>query len=246
MAFRLDSKPDLDVASLAEEFETSSVEKTLTWVWETFCEKAAIGTSFQGSGLVIMHHAYKKLGIPLPAFTLDTGLLFPETYELKRRLEDFFEIEIESVEPQDSVDEQERNLGANLWETNPDTCCTMRKVIPLQGKLARINVWITGLRRQQSDLRKERKALELYQFDELRELHILKLNPMVTWSREQIWAYLKEHGIPFNPLHDRGYRSIGCWPCTRPIGESQNERAGRWEGFDKAECGIHTFLGENI
>ena len=103
-----------------------------------------------------------------------------------------------------------------------------------------------GIRRQQSDLRKERKALELYQFDTLRDLHILKLNPMVNWSREQVWDYLKEHEIPYNPLHDRGYRSIGCWPCTRPVGEDQNERAGRWEGFDKSECGIHTFLGQNI
>ena len=246
MAFRLDSQPDLDVGALAERFETSSVDEILSWVWDSFGEKAAIGTSFQGSGLVIMHHAYKKLGIKLPAFTLDTGLLFPETYELKRKLEDYFDVEIEAVEPQQSVDEQERTLGANLWETNPDTCCTMRKVIPLQGKLGKIDVWITGIRRQQSDLRKERKALELYQFDALRDLHILKLNPMVNWSREQVWDYLKEHEIPYNPLHDRGYRSIGCWPCTRPVGEDQNERAGRWEGFDKSECGIHTFLGQNI
>jgi phosphoadenosine phosphosulfate reductase len=137
----------------------------------------------------------------------------------------------------------------------------LRKVVPLQKKLSTLAVWITGLRRQQSDTRERTQIVELYHFDVLRDLYILKANPMATWSREAVWEYIKANGIPYNALHDRGYRSIGCWPCTRPTddgsggavggggggsGGGDNERAGRWTGFDKSECGIHTFLGESI
>ncbi len=102
------------------------------------------------------------------------------------------------------------------------------------------------LRRQQSDVRQKTQIIEVYNFDVLRDRHIIKLNPMANWSRDAVQAYLREHGIPSNALTLRGYRSIGCIPCTRPISEGQNERAGRWTGFDKTECGIHTFLGESI
>jgi phosphoadenosine phosphosulfate reductase len=122
----------------------------------------------------------------------------------------------------------------------------MRKVLPLQRKLSTLDVWITGVRRNQSDTRRTTKILELYEFDKLRSHHILKLNPMAAWSREKIWDHIKERDIPYNPLHDQGYRSIGCRPCTQPSTNPDNERAGRWEGFDKTECGIHTFLGANI
>lgn len=245
MAFLLEEHADLDVHAEAARFETESLEAVLTWTWEKFGKLAAIGTSYQGSGLVIIHHA-RKLGLDFPVFTVDTGLLFPETYELKRRLEDFFGIQIEELKPAQTVDEQYRTYGGNLWEKNPDTCCTLRKVLPLQQKLAHLHVWITGLRRNQSDTRAKTKILELYEFDRLRGNHILKLNPMANWTREAVWNYIREHNIPYNPLHDRGYGTIGCWPCTKPGGRDGNERAGRWEGFDKTECGIHTFLGANI
>ena len=125
-------------------------------------------------------------------------------------------------------------------------CCTLRKVVPLQKKLSQHAVWITGLRRQQSDTREGAQILELYHFDVLRDLYILKANPMAPWKREAVWDYIKANGIPYNALQDRGYKSIGCWPCTNPTASGENERAGRWTGFDKAECGIHTFLGESI
>ena len=143
-----------------------------------------IGTSYQGSGLVIIHHA-RKLGLDFPVFTIDTGLLFPETYELKERLEDFFGIQIESLTPAQTVAEQHETYGGNLWETNPDTCCTMRKVLPLQQKLSQLDVWITGLRRNQGTIPGPKPGiLELYEFDKLRGNHLLKLNPMANWSRE--------------------------------------------------------------
>jgi len=245
MAFLLDSRPDLDVPALAEGFEGKPLEDVLGWVWETFGDKAAIGTSFQGSGLVIIDHA-QKAGLDIPIFTIDTGLLFPETVALKNTLEDHWGIEIERIDPEQTIEEQAETMGDKLWKSRPDTCCQMRKVLPLQTKLASLDVWITGVRRGQSAERQGTKILELYEFDKLRGQHILKLNPMAAWSREGVWDYLKERAIPYNPLHDRGYRSIGCWPCTKPVGEGQSERAGRWEGFEKTECGIHTFLGQGI
>jgi phosphoadenosine phosphosulfate reductase len=236
--------PD-EVRALADRFETASLIEILTWAWERFGERAGIGTSFQGAGLVMIHHAVKA-GLSLPVFTLDTQLLFPETLETKRRLENFFELKIESLYPDQTPEQQAAELGPELWNRRPDTCCTLRKVVPLQRKLEQLAVWITGLRRQQSETREKTRILELYHFDVLRDHYILKLNPMANWSREAVWAYIAEHRIPYNPLHDRGYRSIGCWPCTKPTDSGDNERAGRWTGFDKSECGIHTFLGESI
>jgi len=245
MAFTLDSKPDLDVTALSMNLEHQSLEEVLSWCWEMFGDRAAIGTSFQGSGLVIVDHA-RKAGLDFPIFTIDTGLLFPETHALKKRLEDWWHVEIESITPEQTVEQQAETMGSELWKSRPDTCCQMRKVLPLQSKLATLDVWITGVRRGQSEHRQKTGILELYEFDKLRSHYLLKFNPMVNWSREKVWQYLHAESIPYNELHDRGYRSIGCWPCTRPVNEGQDERAGRWEGFEKTECGIHTFLGQGI
>jgi len=236
--------PDL-IHAKAEEFETASLTEILRWGWETYGERAAIGTSFQGAGIVVMHTAYEN-GFRFPIFTIDTGLLFPETLELKAKLEARLGVQIESLHPDQTVAEQAAEHGPELWNRYPDLCCTMRKVIPLQNKLKTLDVWITGLRRQQSETRTKTQIAELYKFDVLHDQYILKLNPMATWTRDAVQAYLRERDLPINVLQSRGYRSIGCMPCTRPVGEGDDERAGRWTGFDKAECGIHTFLGDNI
>lgn len=234
-----------EVHQLAATFESAAVEDILRWCWDRFGTAAAIGTSFQGAGLVTIHHAVTH-GFRFPVFTLDTGLLFPETIHLKRQLEDFFGIEIEADAPEQTVEQQSAEHGPELWARNPDLCCVLRKVLPLQRKLGALAVWITGLRRQQGAARQGTQIVERYHFDVLRDRYIVKLNPLATWSRDAVWAYLKRHRIPYNPLTDRGYRNIGCLPCTRPVADGQSERAGRWTGFAKSECGIHTFLGENI
>ena len=245
MAFTLETKHNFEVSEETERLECLSLDELLCWCWNYFGDKAAIGTSFQGSGLVIIDHALRN-GCNFPIFTIDTGLLFPETLELKKKLEDFWDVKIQSVHPEQTIEEQKKTMGPELWKTNPDSCCQMRKVLPLQSKLSSLDVWITGLRRGQSDQRKSTNVLEMYEFDKLRESYIFKLNPMVNWSRERVWSYIEVHKIPYNTLHDKGYRSIGCWPCTKAISDGQDERAGRWEGFDKTECGIHTFLGQGI
>lgn len=236
--------PDL-VRAKAAEFETAPLAEILRWTWEQFGERAAIGTSFQGAGLVAMHTAYEH-GFRFPVFTLDTELLFPETLDLKAKIETLLGIQIESLVPEQTVEQQAAELGPELWKSKPDLCCSLRKVVPLQKKLNDLDVWITGVRRQQSAARDTTKIVELYHFDVLRDRYIIKLNPMANWSREQVQAYIAERGLPTNALSARGYRSIGCQPCTRPVGEGDDERAGRWTGFDKSECGIHTFLGNNI
>ena len=234
-----------NVRLLDEQFDKLSTEKVLAWAWERFGARGAVGTSFQGAGLVMMHLA-KQAGIQFPVFTLDTGLLFPETLELKKRLEDFYGFKIESLEPDLTVQEQADVNGPELWKSNPDLCCTMRKVMPLRDRLTDLDCWITGLRRQQSDTRAGIGIIELYAIDEAAGRDIVKLNPMANWSRDAVWKYIHDHKIPYNPLHDQGYRSIGCWPCTKKTAGGENERAGRWIGFNKVECGIHTFLPKKV
>lgn len=234
-----------EVRWLNEQFNQQRTEQILEWGWRRFGNRAAIGTSFQGAGLVMIHLA-KKDGLPLPVFTLDTGLLFPETIALKKRLEDFFGLTIESLEPDLTVAEQADINGPELWKRDPDLCCTIRKVLPLRDKLSELDCWITGLRRQQSDTRAGIGIIELYAFDEASGQDIVKLNPMANWTREAVWDYLRAHQIPYNPLHDQGYGSIGCQPCTRRAANGENERAGRWTGFNKVECGIHTFMPKKI
>lgn len=229
------------VSELNARFSQAGTEEVLKWAWETFGPRAAIGTSFQGAGLVIIDLA-RQHQLDFPVFTIDTGLLFPETVALKKRLEDHFGIGIEAVEPDLSVERQAEVHGPELWARDPDSCCAMRKVVPLQGKLAELDCWITGLRRQQSDTRSGIGIVEIYEFDPANKRDIVKLNPMANWTRDAVWDHLRQRGIPYNPLHDQGYRSIGCHPCTSRDGSGAGERAGRWTGFNKVECGIHTFM----
>lgn len=228
-----------ELKSLNESFSTQTTAEIMRWAWERFGTRAAIGTSFQGAGLVMMHLA-KINHFAFPVFTLDTGFLFPETIELKRKLEEFYGFPIEGVHPDITVEQQDEAEGPELYKRNPDLCCTIRKVLPLQSKLADIDCWITGVRREQSDTRSDVGIVEVYVFDEATKRDIVKLSPMANWSREKVWEYIKGHRIPYNPLHDQGYTSIGCWPCTRAVMFGEDERAGRWSGTAKTECGLHT------
>jgi phosphoadenosine phosphosulfate reductase len=230
-----------DVADLDAQFDQQETTEVLAWAWKQFGARAAIGTSFQGAGLVMMHLA-KTARVSFPIFTLDTGLLFPETLELKKKLEDFYGWEIESINPDQTLAEQADSHGPALWSRDPDLCCTMRKVLPLQSKLRDLDCWLTGLRRQQTSERSKIGVIELYARNDAESSDMIKLNPMANWSREAVWDYIRQHQIPFNPLHTQGYHSIGCMTCTRKTGEGEDERAGRWTGFKKLECGIHTFM----
>ncbi len=222
------------------------IEKTasrLEWCWSRFGERAAVGTSLQGSGLVILDLAYER-GMRFPVFTVDTGLLFPETLALKAKVEKRLGIEIESLRPECSVEEQAVQEGDRLWERDPDRCCHLRKVLPLERKLDELDVWITGLRRDQSDGRKQTGLVDVFERQAAAGHQMLvKVSPLADWTKGEVDRYLAERDWPVNELLERGYRSIGCMPCTKAA-TGGDERAGRWEGKEKTECGIHTFLGK--
>ncbi len=225
-----------EIPALDARLASYSAADRLRWAAETFGSRAGIGTSFQPAGIVIMHLAQSH-GLKLPAFTLNTGLLFPETLELKAKLEKHLGITIEDVTPAQTVEAQAATHGPELWKRDPEKCCGLRKVESLGKKLFDLDLWITGLRRDQSSERASTPLLSLAARPDQSE--VWKLNPLVDWSREQVWDYLKKHQLPYNVLHDRGYRSIGCAPCTS-ISVSGDERGGRWPGFEKTECGLHT------
>lgn len=228
-----------EVRRLAQDFEGKHPKEILRWATEKLWPRVEISTAFGPEGLVILDVAM-QLERKMRVFTIDTGFLFPETLELKRRVEERYGIEIESLHPELSVEEQARIHGPELYRREPDRCCALRKTAPLKKKLAHLDGWVTGLRRSQSETRKKVHILDPY--DDGTGRMIIKISPLAGWTKEEVWWYIVSHDLPYNPLHDKNYVSIGCWPCTQPIEEGESERAGRWKGFQKKECGIHTFM----
>jgi phosphoadenylyl-sulfate reductase (thioredoxin) len=167
-------------------------------------------------------------------FTLDTGLFFPETYHLWRRLEERYGRPIRAVRPALSVAAQAGLHGPALWEREPDRCCYLRKVEPLAEALRGHEAWISAIRADQT---RDRNAAAVVERDPRHGL--MKVNPLLAWSSEEVWAYLRAHEVPTNPLHAQGYPSIGCHPCTSPVRPGEDARAGRWRGLAKTECGLH-------
>ena len=208
--------------------------KVLSWATDRF-PRITLATSLGPQSIVVLH-ILEQLGRSVPAFLLDTGLLFDETLAFAREVEHRFGISIERVTPSLTVDEQVEKHGAALWHLRPDQCCHIRKVQPLQRHLAGADAWIAGLRRDQSASRAEVATVA---WDDAHGL--VKVNPLAFWSRDAVWRWIAKHNLPLHPLLRGGtYTSVGCRPCTRPHSDPQDERAGRW-AFDesKTECGIH-------
>ena len=218
---------------LNQAFEKAGPDRLLQWGFDSFGTEMALGTGFGPSGMFLIHRLY-ELEIAFPIFYLDTHLLFEETYALRDRIEERFDILITRVSTDLSLEEQEQKYGAELWKTSPNRCCYLRKVLPLRNYLADKKAWITGVRRNQSETRKQTRKVE---WDP--ENEVVKINPLADWSDDRVWDYIHQHDLPYNPLHDEGYPSIGCIPCTQPVNEDEDQRAGRWSGSEKTECGIH-------
>lgn len=206
---------------------TSATEERLAELGERF-DRILVACSFQKEAMVIAHLVSETLP-QARFFTLDTGVFFPETYETWERLEDRLGITVEGRRGI-TLDEQETLYGPALWDRDPDRCCDLRKVRPLRDVLTEGDVWIAGLRREQSPERADTQPLA---WDVKHGLW--KAAPLFDWSERDVWRHINEHDLPYNSLHDAGYASIGCEPCTRP-GE---QREGRWAGTDKIECGLH-------
>lgn len=210
-----------------------SAEELLAWAARHFGEKAALASSF-GAEDVVLIDVVSRIGAPFAVFTLDTDFLFSETYELISRIEEKYGISVERLRPQLTPESQARKFGDELWKTQPDLCCQIRKVEPLTQRLKASSAWITGIRREQSPTRANARKLE---WDA--KFGLVKLNPIADWTEIQVWEYIHSRNVPYNPLHDRGYPSIGCTHCTRAVLPGEDPRAGRWSGFAKTECGLH-------
>ncbi len=213
--------------------ETWPAEDVLAWAAQRFAPRVTMATGFGAEGCVIID-LMARYRLPIDLFTLDTGLLFPETYELWTQLEARYGVTIRAVRPAQTVEEQAAVHGDQLWRREAARCCDLRKVTPLTAQLRSFDAWISAIRRDQTTARANARAVE---WDA--RFGLVKINPLVRWTKAQVWNYLREHDVPYNPLHDRGYPSIGCLPCTSAVATGEDDRAGRWRGTEKTECGLH-------
>lgn len=224
----------LEEASAA--LDQAEPEEILQWAIDRYGEGLTLACSFGGiSGMVLMD-IVQRLAPRTEVFYLDTDYLFPETYEMVDTANaKWTAANIVGYRTDVSVEEQARIHGASLWERDPDLCCEIRKVEPNRRALAGKAAWISGLRRDQSA---DRGSTPAVQWDA--KFGLVKVNPLINWDEKKVWAYIFKHSVPYNPLHDRGYPSIGCTNCTKPVNPGDDPRSGRWAGLDKDECGLHT------
>jgi len=224
---------DAEIAALNERFESAQPQAIVEWAVDTFGDGLSVGASFGGASGMAILHMVSRLKPDVHVFVLDTDYLFEETYETMRRAVPALGLtNVQVYKSKLTHEEQARQYGAALWMRDPDLCCELRKVEPNRRALEGRTAWVSGLRRDQSE---GRAAIPIISWAE--KFGVVKINPLANWSEQQTWAYILEHKVPYNPLLDRGYASIGCYNCTVP---GVQGRAGRWQGFEKDECGLHT------
>ncbi len=226
-----------DLHRIAKGFEGRDPQDILRWGIETFRDGITLACSF-GAEDVALVDMIARIDLSVPVFYLDTEYLFEETLEVRDRIARRYGIEPVAVRPKLSILEQTKLHGPDLFRSRPDLCCRIRKVEPLREHLSGFQAWITGIRRDQAPTRANAGLAE---WDPI--FNLVKLNPLASWSSDRVWEYIRAHDVPYNPLHDRNYPSIGCHPCTRPVNPGEDARAGRWANFAKKECGLHTETG---
>jgi phosphoadenosine phosphosulfate reductase len=229
-------RPSIDVDALNVELESTAPETILRWAFTTFGDDAILTCSFQHDGIVLAH-MLQQIAPQIRVVFINTGFHFAETLAYRDRIVAALPIhtfvELQPIVPRD---EFARTYGLDLYARDPDRCCQINKVEPLRRYLRDVGCWMNGRRRDQSSVRQVLRVVEVYRDG------LYKVNPLVNWTGRDSYEYLERHGIPLHPLFERGYASIGCEPCTRPVLAGEDERDGRWAGSDKTECGIHTFL----
>ena len=234
-----------------QDFESMDALPVLRWATDTFeADRIVLNTSFQYSGVAMIHMAVEA-GLRLRFATIDTLRLHPETYAFLREVEDRYGIDIEVQRPEtDQLQGMVRRFGEYLFfdsKTLQEYCCQIRKVKPNEQLLMTVDCWVSGMRRDQSDHRRDTpKAMAVSEYGSRRQ--ILKLNPMVDWGEDRLLSYIEDNNIPRHPLYDQGYKSIGCFICSTPVSDSEDQRAGRWRWFNSddrvdpeeaKECGLH-------
>ncbi|WP_342504907.1 phosphoadenylyl-sulfate reductase [Sporosarcina sp. FSL K6-2383] len=214
--------------------ETKGALNALRWAYGEYDDELVYACSFGVEGIVMID-LISQIKPTAKVVFLDTGLHFQETYALIDEVRKSYpQLAIELKKPADSVEQQAEKLGDKLWERQPDRCCYLRKVIPLREALSGAAAWLSGLRREQSPSRSQTNFINK---DET--FQSVKICPLIHWTWEDIWAYVDQHQLPYNPLHDQGYPSIGCAPCTLPGDTTTGSRLGRWADQTKTECGLH-------
>jgi phosphoadenosine phosphosulfate reductase len=222
---------DIDPRAVAAELEERSAEETIAWAVERF-PRLSIACSFQKTTSVMVHLAH-SIDPETRFFYLDTDLLFPETYATRDALSARYGIEFERHSGI-SLAEQAQLYGDKLWARQPDACCGIRKVEPMREALSGVDCWVSGIRRVDSETR---AGAAKFGWD--KRFGLWKLNPLAAWTDEDVWNYITTHQVPYNPLHDAGYPSIGCTHCTRPPSANGGPRSGRWANAHKTECGLN-------
>lgn len=222
-----------EIAALNDRFEGLSPQDIVRWAVETFGDGLSVGASFGGASGMAILHMVAQLKPNVHVFVLDTEYLFEETYETMRRSVPELGLQNMHVYKSElSHEEQMAKHGSALWMRDPDLCCEIRKIAPNRKALEGKTAWVSGLRRDQSEGRSDTPIVSWNE-----KFGVVKINPLANWTEKQTWEYVMANNIPYNPLLDQGYTSIGCYNCTVP---GVQGRAGRWQGFEKDECGLHT------
>ena len=224
------------IKNINTKFKKARPEEILTWCQDTFSEGMVMTSSFQTQSVPLIHLVAQF--IPnLPVLFLDTGFHFAETLEFKNDLKSRFNLNIREITSHIGHQNFKQEYG-NLYGVDPDLCCHINKTQPLQEALKEYKVWIAGVRGDQTNERKQLDPVNIL------EDGTIKICPLINWTKKDLWTYINKHDLPSHPLFHQGYMSIGCAPCTRAIKPGEDERAGRWEGQCKTECGIHTNIGK--
>ncbi|MDZ4851996.1 MAG: phosphoadenylyl-sulfate reductase [Pirellulaceae bacterium] len=232
----IEPTPELlsELAKVSASLETASPQDILQWAVERFGDRFTMATAFGPEGMTIIH-ILSEIAPKTPIFNLDTGYQFPETLALRERIKERYGIEVEYKRHPLSVEEYERLNGGPVYRNEPNRCCADRKLSVLKEAARGMLAWASAIRRDQSP---DRAVAPIVGWD--KKFQLVKVSPLANWTKKQVWGMITSLDIPYNPLHDAGYMSIGCWPCTRSVSLGEDERAGRWSGTNKTECGLHT------
>ena len=220
--------------SESDKLEGADPREIIAWAAEHYRPKLGMATAFGPEGCVIIH-MLSKIDPKTYVFNLDTGYQFAETLTLRDRIAQRYGIEVELRRAVQTVAEYEAANGGPVYKSNPDKCCADRKLSVLRQASTELNAWMSGIRRDQSS---DRARASIVGWD--RKFGLVKVSPLANWTKAQVWKLILDENIPYNPLHDQGFTSIGCWPCTRAVALGEDERAGRWSGTGKTECGLHS------
>jgi phosphoadenosine phosphosulfate reductase len=223
-----------DLARASDALEAAEPPEIIRWAAERYGDRLTMATAFGPEGCAIIHWL-ATVAPRTHVFNLETGYQFQETLELRDRLARRYGIEVVLERPATTVEEYERIHGGPLHRTDSNRCCADRKIAVIERVLERFDAWMSGIRRDQSS---DRALSPIVGWD--RKFGVVKISPLANWTKAKVWDLIVRENIPYNPLHDQGYISIGCWPCTRAITAEEDERAGRWSGTAKTECGLHS------